>query len=419
MELQDLNHWWNEGAVKEAFSPSLHRALFYTISKDIERKQIQVIVGLRRVGKSTIVFQIIDKLIKSGVKPKNILYCSFDEPELQEKRIEGILREYAKITNVDYKKEDLYLFLDEVQKASEWIASTKLLYDNFKNIRKIIITGSASLNILSDSKRDLAGRALYYELKPLDFGEFLRFKGVKIEKNEVLLHKDTLEREFEKFKFRQFPELVDEESTDFIKGYIRSSVIEPIILKDIPREFKEIDILLMEKLVNIFLSDPGEYINIDGLAKELSRAKTTIYKALFYLEFSFLIRRVLNFRPSIRIASRKLSRIYPYHPVLSLPFGIKEEKYAENLVLFDLDARYYWRDKEKEIDFLADSIPVEVKFSSKVRRDDLRWLVYFERKYKRSLGLKKAFVITKDVEGKVDNINLIPLWRFCFVGLKI
>jgi predicted AAA+ superfamily ATPase len=167
---------------------------------------------------------------------------------------------------------------------------------------------------------------------------------------------------------RPFPEPIREKNINFIKNYIRSSVIESIILKDILKEFKEVDVLLLEKLVNIFLTSPGQYLRLDELAKELGRAKTTLYKALFYLEFSFLIKRVLNFRPSIRAASRKLSRIYAYHPCLLLPFGANEEQFAENLVLFELGAKYYWRDKEKEIDFLKDSTPVEVKLKTKSAR---------------------------------------------------
>jgi predicted AAA+ superfamily ATPase len=378
-----------------------------------------VIAGLRRVGKSTIFYQLIERLIRNQISPLQIVYCNFDEPELQEKRIEDILKDYSKITAVDYRKQKIYLFLDEAQKAKEWVASVKLIYDNLPNI-KILVSGSASLNILTDAKKSLAGRAIYYELKPLSFNEFLRLKGVRIEKKKFLLYKDALEKEFDEFLLRPFPELINEKDISFIKKYIRSSVIEPIILKDIPKEFKDVDIYLIEKLVNIFLANPGQYLALDEMAKELRRAKTSIYNALFYLEFSFLIRRVLNFRPSIRAASRKLSRIYPYHPCLSLPFDIfstNKEKYVENLVLSELDAKYYWREKEKEIDFLKDCTPVEVKFKSKIDRGDTRWIKYFIKKYEGKLGVKKAYLITKDVEGHTDNICLMPLWQFCLLGI--
>ena len=155
----------------------------------------------------------------------------------------------------------------------------------------------------------------------------------------------------------------------FIKNYIRNSVIETVILKNIPKEFKEVDILLLEKLVNIFLSNPGQYLRFDELSKEMGRAKTTLYKAIFYLEFSFLIKRVLNFRSSIRVASRKLSRLYAYHPCL----------------LLELGAKYYWREKDKEIDFLKNSLAIEVKLKTKISKEDIRSIEFFLKNMERKV----------------------------------
>jgi predicted AAA+ superfamily ATPase len=417
MRLEELNHWWTEKIVKPEFVPVTRRLLYDIIKRDLNRRQIQILAGLRRTGKSTIFYQLIDEMIKKGANPLNIVYCTFDEPELQEKRIEDILKEYSKLTGVDYKKEKIYLFLDEVQKSKNWVADVKLIYDNLRNI-KIFLSGSASLNILSEAKKNLAGRAIYYELKPLSFEEFLKLKGIKIEKERFLLYRDVLEREFDFFLARPFPEIVKEKDLNFIKNYIRGSVIEPVILKDIPKEFKEVDILLLEKLVEIFMSSPGQYLRLDELSKELKRAKATLYKALFYLEFSFLITKIMNYRPSIRVASRKLARIYAYHPALTLPFNVTEEKFVENLVLSELNAKFYWRDKEKEINFLVNSTPVEIKLKSKIGKEDTRWLSYFVKKYGKKLGIKKAYLITKDLEGRQNNIILIPLWKFCFKGLE-
>ncbi|MEM7815909.1 MAG: ATP-binding protein, partial [Candidatus Aenigmatarchaeota archaeon] len=345
-----------------------------------------------------------------------IIYCNFDEPELQEKRIEDILKEYSTLTDMDYRKERIYLFLDEAQKSKSWIDSVKLIYDNFPKI-KILVSGSASLNILSEAKKNLAGRAVYYELRPLSFSEFLDLKGIIIEKKRFLLYQDLLEKEFDKFLLRPFPEIVFEKDKSFIKTYIRNSVIEPIILKDIPKEFKEVDVLLLEKIVNIFLTNPGQYLRIDELAKELGRAKTTLYKAIFYLEFSFLIKRLLNFRISIRSASRKLSRIYAYHPCLLLPFDVNEERFAENLVLFELGAKYYWRDKDKEIDFLKEFVPIEVKFKTKISKEDTHCIEFFLKKYGKSLNFNRGYIITKNLDEKRGNVQMIPLWKFCFKGL--
>ncbi|MEM2902687.1 MAG: AAA family ATPase [Candidatus Bathyarchaeia archaeon] len=299
------------------------------------------------------------------------------------------MKRIFKVNGCRPQKERVYLFLDEAQKAKNWVADVKLIYDNLRNI-KILASGSASLNILLEANRSLAGRAIYYELKPLSFGEFLHLKGIRIDNRRFLLYRDLLEKEFNKFLIRPFPELIQEQEVNFIKRYIRSSVIEPILLKDIPKEFKEVDILLLEKLVNIFLTDPGQYL-LDELAKEFRRAKLTLYKAIFYLEFSLLIRKILNYRPSIRAASRKLARIYPYHPCLTLPFGVPEERFAENLVLFELNAGHYWRDGGKEIDFLMDLTPIEVKLKRKIEKENLRWIKFFLKKY----NAKKALCYNK------------------------
>ncbi len=417
MKLSELNPWWVEGKVKQEFVPTVCRELFSTLKKDFSRRMILIITGLRRVGKSTLMFQLMEDLIKSGVSPLQILYCTFDEPNFQSKRIEEILEEYSALTKVDFRKEKVYLFLDEVQKAKEGVASIKLFYDHYHNI-KIVVSGSASLSILAEAKKSLAGRAMYYELKPLHFKEFLQLKMVQFDEKRPALYEELLKKEFRAFLYRPFPALIKEEDFLFIKNYLREAVVEPILLKDIPKEFKDVDILLLEKLVDLFLGSPGQIISVDELAKDLGRAKTTLYKALFYLEFSFLIKRVLNFRPSLRAASRKLSKIYPYHPGLTLPYEISEDKYAESLVGFELGAKYYWRDKEKEIDFLNELIPVEVKYQSEIKKSDLRWVKFFLEKYGKSLKVKKAFLITKDVEGLRENIQLLPLWKFCFEGLR-
>ncbi|MEM5793504.1 MAG: ATP-binding protein [Candidatus Aenigmatarchaeota archaeon] len=417
MRLDELNHWWIEKNVKKEFVPSTHRNIFNSVKEDINRRQIQVIVGLRRVGKSTILFQLMDYLIKKEVDPLKIIYCTFDEPEFQGKRIEEILREYSRLTSVDYKKDKVYLFLDEVQKSKRWVDDIKLIYDNLQNI-KILVSGSASINILSEAKKNLAGRVIYYELKPLSFEEFLNLKQIKIEKNNFLLYRDILEREFDNFLLRAFPELVNEKSENFIRSYVRNSVIEPIVLKDLPKEFNEVDILLLEDLLNIILSNPGQYLQMDELAKELKRAKTTLYKALFYLEYSFLIRKVLNYRPSIRATSRKLSKIYAYHPCLTLPFEIPKDKFMENLVLFELDTKNYWREKEKEIDFLKDLIPVEVKYKDKIEKQDLKWIKYYMKRYGEKFKIKKSYIITKKNDEKLNSIHFIPLWKFCLFGLE-
>src|SRR3989344_3736637 len=145
MELQEFNPWWTEKRVSAEFIPETLREGFYEIEGDLNRKQIQVLIGLRRTGKSTIFYQLIDKLIKNKFNPLNIIYCSFDDPLLQKNTIEKILKDYSNITGIDYKKEKIYFFIDEAQKSNYWVENIKLIYDNLKNI-KILVSGSSLLD---------------------------------------------------------------------------------------------------------------------------------------------------------------------------------------------------------------------------------------------------------------------------------
>jgi predicted AAA+ superfamily ATPase len=413
MELIELNPWWKAEKIPEGLVPPTKRHIYNRMFKDLERRQIQILVGLRRVGKSTVLFQIIESLLEEGKEPLNIIYASFDEPEFQRMGIRELLKEYEKQTKVNYKQERIFLFLDEVQKSNNWVNEVKLLYDITPKL-KLVLSGSASLDLLSQAKVNLAGRAIYYEMKPLSFPEFLELRGIRYDQERILLYKDALEKEFDSFMHRAFPEIVNERDPAFIRRYIRDAVIDPILFKDMPRQFEGVDTMLTEAFLEIFLREPGQYLSIDELSMELGRAKKTLYRTLFYLEASFLLRRVYNYRPSVRAASRKLQRVYAYHPSLSIPYNIPDYKYAENLVLSVLDARFYWREGQKEVDFLVDSLPVEVKYKDEIKRNDTKWLKKFVSKY----GGKVGYLITKNTEGAYDGIKLLPLWMVCLFGLK-
>ena len=92
------------------------REVFDEIIKSLEYRQISVLTGLRRVDKSTLMFQTINHLLESGADPRNIVYLSFDEKisDLLE-----LLNTYSRITGVNWKRERVYVFFDEIQKPGD------------------------------------------------------------------------------------------------------------------------------------------------------------------------------------------------------------------------------------------------------------------------------------------------------------
>jgi len=119
-----------------------------------------------------------------------------------------------------------------------------------------------------------------------------------------------------------------------------------------------------------------------------------------------------NFRGSFKASSRKLKKYYPLHPCFS---SAEMSKMAENLVAFKTKANYYWREKEKEVDFVLkdkEILPVEVKYKKDIREKELKSILKFMEKFKS----KRAIIITEDyesektVKGKI--IKYTPLWRW-------
>ena len=103
------NEWWETGEINKEKAKPYKRKVFKEVKKILlNYRQMPVLTGLRRVGKTVIIYQIIEYLLKKGTKPYNIIYFSFD------KRVDDvleILKEYQKITKVNWKREKIYLFL--------------------------------------------------------------------------------------------------------------------------------------------------------------------------------------------------------------------------------------------------------------------------------------------------------------------
>jgi len=124
MELYDLNSWWKTGSIPKEYKEMERRELFKEIIKYIEDRQIISIVGLRRVGKTVLLYHVIDFLLRK-TKKENILYYTYDL--FEDKSIEEILDLYSSTIEVDIKKDKVFVFLDEIQKHKGWEREIKLL----------------------------------------------------------------------------------------------------------------------------------------------------------------------------------------------------------------------------------------------------------------------------------------------------
>jgi len=324
MRLEDLlillNEWWRTKSVSSDRLKEYKRDVFEELVGLLNYRQIIILSGLRRVGKSTLMFQLIDYILKN-VSPERILYFSYDE-KIED--IVSILNSFQKITGTDWKKSDIFVFLDEIQKLRDWGAKIKIIYDNFPRI-KFIVSGSASMKMEKEALDNLAGRYFIVDVAPLSIKEYFELKNnVKIDKYE--LYRNDLKIELDNYFKKPFPEIVNWREERRIYEYVKESIISKILKVDLPDIFENVNTRLLMSLVEIFFTNPGMILNVDSLSKSLRIHKSTLERHIFLLEFSKLIRIVKNFRVSLVSGSRKLKKVYPIDVSLVFPFNPNIDK---------------------------------------------------------------------------------------------
>ena len=411
-----FNDWWTSGKVRDDLLESYRRPLFNKLLEFLDDRQILLITGLRRVGKTTLFYQLIQELLNREIAPYNILYFSFDE-ELGD--IEDVLETYReKVIKSGFEENTrIFVFFDEIQKVKNWQNKLKIFYDLYPNL-KLFISGSASISLQKQSKESLAGRIYDFILHPLSFSEFLELKGLEIDPEKLEIFQAKVKPLLADYLRKGgFPEIINETSDIKIKAYVKNSVIEKIIYKDLPVEFGLKYIELLNILIRMIAENPGMVLNYDSLSKDLHKNKRTITNYIQYLEYAMLLKIIYNYRKGFLVSSRKLRKVYLTNTAISFAFvgnfyseGFLE-KVAENLTILKTETTNYYRNSY-EIDAIVrinDKIlPIEVKYGQVRTKGMLKFLNEF--------NIKEGIIVTKDLmkEENYDDktIAFIPLWVF-------
>lgn len=412
-KLEEFNHWWIRGKVDPELALPFKRDIYEEIEKSIAKKFILALVGLRRIGKTVLIYQFIQKLISEGVPKENIIFFSFDESAAQ---LGDILDSYKEFQKKDFRDDKVYIFLDEIQKCNNWENEIKKYYDLYPKI-KIIISGSESLFIKKKTKETLAGRIIEFALTPFSFREYLRFHGVK----ELDLKYETkIASLFVKYaKMGGFPETFSFDNDKEFKEYIRALVVDKIVYKDIPKSFKIESPEFLGVLLELIATNPGINLDYMSLSKQFEKDRRVIKDYISYLKESFLVCILGNYRKGSITTLRKMKKAYPTDNALSYMYklGIDDSffgKMIECLVVNKLKAKSFWKDGN-EVDIVVENFPIEVKYQEQIGSGDFIALKSFMRKF----NVKEGVMITKKDERQITieegKIKLIPAWKW-FLG---
>ncbi|RLI97759.1 MAG: hypothetical protein DRO99_02515 [Candidatus Aenigmatarchaeota archaeon] len=399
------NFWWSNPDKLNDFEWVERDILKHTISL-MESPHIKDIIGVRRSGKTFLMYQIISHLIQAGVKPGEILYLNFDDPEFKEikKTISMAL---------EIKPEIKYAFLDEIQNVPEWEKDIRVYYDR-KEFKQIFVSGSSASLISRDVGKTLTGRHITIPVAPFSFKEFLSKHNVDygdpFQKEKVAHYLELFLQE------GGFPETLSGKVVT--KEPILVNTYNDILLRDVVSRFNA-DSETAKKLAHYLMTNIGNPFSENSIAKTINVHNETVKKYLSMLSEVFLFYYILQFSWKVRVQLKKDMKCYSIdnglRNAVSFKFSTDSGRLAENTVLAELKRRgkevYFWKGK-KEVDFIVregDKLTaINVAYTDTPHKRETEGLMEFKEKYSNS----ELNLITKELEQTEEGINYIPLWKW-------
>ena len=413
--LTAFNPWWKSGAVNPKMTKTYKRFAFHEAMKRLDQndlRRIVVLTGTRRVGKTTIQYQMIDTLLKRGVDPQKIVFISMDHPMLKLSGVNDVLECYHE--NI-YAEQDAYYFFDEIQYAQDWDRWLKIIYD-MQPDTNVVATGSASPALIKGNQESGAGRWTVIQVPTMSFYEYCELldlerpqlpKTLKMtqmlhmtqpERTRIMMQLQKVQNHFTRYlQVGGFPELALSDNDIMAQQIMREDVVDKVLKRDLPSLYNLRNATELERIFLYLCNVSSEIVSIEAIAKELSGvSRPTVENYIQYLESANLIymslpvdmagKKVLKASPKIYIADAAIRNAVLMDESL-LTDSIEMGKIVETAVYKHVAAFYYQQAtsvgyfrggrKGKEIDIVVDkpnayNILIEVKYreGAPIKDDD-------------------------------------------------
>ncbi len=388
----------------------------------VDLNKIITIVGPRRSGKTYILYQLINQLLNKGMQKHKILFLNFEDERLEGVEADQILWAYREMYP-DTALEDVAFFFDEIQALKNWHKFVFRLYEQYKP--KIFLTGSNSKLLSQEIATQLRGRTLTFEIYPLSFTEFLKFKNIPSEFYSPAVRAKINNAFDESLTFGGFPEvvLIDKD----LKINLLQNYFQTIFFKDIIERYQVKNIFALKFFIKRIIRNLGKPTSVHKLYNELKSAnikisKDTLYDFLEYCQSVFLLRSLpkLSLSETKRLTSQNKFFIidnglaYALTPDYSTNKGVL----LENLVYKELKNRgfdlFYYRN-DAEIDFVAIKKSVVYLIQVAYTLEDKTTL---SRELKAFAEAKKFFpqaipiIITRDQTSFLQDVKAVNIIDF-------
>ena len=419
--MNEWNPWWEDRESIRGLEGK-PRPKYEMLINSVKIREVTIITGVRRSGKSTLMYQIIANLLTGGANPEQILFVNLEDKKLTTETLEDIYKSYRQNINSD---KNAYIFLDEIHKKLGWESWIRKKYD-LRTRDKFIISGSCSYLLKREYSTLLTGRNLAFEVFPLDFEEFLLFQNLKINKNNIKKGVILEKTKFLALKYFKeylgiggFPEVLLKQEN--YKKKLLEQYFDDILYKDIidrynlnSQKTRDFALFLMTNFTGL--------ISLRNLRNSLGISYDTVKDYLSYFREAFLFFVIDHFSYSFKEQKTLPSKIYcidnGLRNAVSFKFSKDEGKLAENLVLIELKRRekniYYWKNRN-EVDFVIKNnnqtlVAMNVTYSDEIDEREIRGLKEFKTEFKSKIT--ELVILTKDMKKEEGGIKFIPLWKW-------
>lgn len=397
--------------------------------------KIDTVIGMRRSGKTSFFFQIMQQQLKKGHEKEGILYINFEDERLlplAADQLHLIPETYYRMYPA-YKKKKAYFFFDEIQNIPGWELFIRRLLDT-ENVQ-IALTGSSAKLLSKEIATALRGRAITTEIYPFSFKETLFFENpaVKFSASPGAAQRAWLSNRLREYLIRGgFPEV--QALDEIYRIRILQEYVNVVILRDVIERHHIANVQVLRVMVRSLLSAPATLFSInkfynDLKSQGLSCGKAILYDYLDYLNDAYLIFPIPIYSRSERVRRTNPQKIYLIDTGFITAFQHQAQSdkghVLENFVFLELRRRgfsiaYYRTENRTEVDFITTTLQGEQTLyqvalnieDPKTRDREIQSLEMAMTE----CGLTEGTIITLEhretIKLKNGVIEVLPVWQW-------
>lgn len=399
-----------------------------SIDLPIDSGIIISVIGVRRSGKTFLLYETIKRLLGKNIPLKNILYINFEDEriDLQQKELDLILQSYQELYP-ELKLEECYFFFDEIQNINGWEKFIRRVFDTIS--KNIFVTGSNSKLLSTEIATELRGRTISYTLYPLCFSEYLNFTSTPSNYYETKQRIKILQLCKEYMYFGGFPELLGLDENLKIKKL--QDYFNSIIYKDLIERYDISNPTILKFFIKKILEQVTKPFSVNKIHNDIKSmgykvSNNTLYEYLEYIQATFTAVLINKFDYSEIKQEKSEKKAYSIDTgiLTALDYSFSENygKLFENMIAMEIiksqkELTYF--KNIVECDFVVKEknkyIPIQACFSvhsPETKKREIKGLLTACQ----YLNAKKALIVSFEEEyiEAIDGIEVevIPAYKF-------